>query len=207
RSGELKDTKLGEFDAKNRLLKERLAEAKIHMESLNAEKLKLEEEVKKRISDSNFLVSQCEELKKIKEQYETLKMTESKLKADIIGWLTWYLNNRACFGSNVGMLPETLHSKPENIHIPPPQLIFEPTQDVRTIIEPTQDDRSIIEPIHGDCRPKAMPSQPPPPATSSPSQPHQPLPPSPPQRPRVRPGKNELNWRSVKSTPPFLSRL
>ncbi|GMR55713.1 hypothetical protein PMAYCL1PPCAC_25908, partial [Pristionchus mayeri] len=76
RSGELSNMKLEELEAENRRLNERLDEAKIHIESLDGEKSKLEQELTKRISDSNLFVSQWEEPMKIEEQYEALKMTE-----------------------------------------------------------------------------------------------------------------------------------
>ncbi|GMR55711.1 hypothetical protein PMAYCL1PPCAC_25906, partial [Pristionchus mayeri] len=97
KSCEFNNMKLGELEAQNRRLHDRLDEAKIRILSLDGEKLKLEQELKKRIYDSNISVSQCKEPKKIEEQHETLKMTERKLQADLSEWNELVLQQSGVF--------------------------------------------------------------------------------------------------------------
>ncbi|GMR55725.1 hypothetical protein PMAYCL1PPCAC_25920, partial [Pristionchus mayeri] len=117
RSGELNLKKIGELTAENRRFTERLDEAKIRIEVLNGEKLKLEQNQKKRSSDSNIAASQCEEPKKIKieEPDEKPQITESKLQ-----WKNLFETNRALSGPYMGIPPATVHFNPANAFILPP---------------------------------------------------------------------------------------
>ncbi|GMR55722.1 hypothetical protein PMAYCL1PPCAC_25917, partial [Pristionchus mayeri] len=117
-----------------------------------------------------------------------------------------YLNAEKVTLEQERMLPETLHYKPANFHIPPPRSIFEPTQDAdhRSMVRPRHGDyRSISDPNYTLLRSITVPTHrgygAPPPSIFSqamPSQPLHPSPPSPPPLPR-KPGIKGLNWRRL----------
>ncbi|GMR55723.1 hypothetical protein PMAYCL1PPCAC_25918, partial [Pristionchus mayeri] len=73
RNGELKDKKLGVFDVENCQLKERSAEAIVRIESLEAEKLNLEEEIKKMLEESLLREFEVREFEAVRGRLEEME--------------------------------------------------------------------------------------------------------------------------------------